>query len=174
MFSTPEISSENGTLFEHCRRAVSRGLTISPLNGLPLIGSGDWNDGMNLVGAGGKGESVWLAWFLCDVLKGMSEFADLLEMEELSRSYLTDREHLIERTEKAAWDEKWYIRATFDDGTPLGSHLNKEAKIDSLPQSWAWLSGAAEPARAEQALDSAWEHLVLKDEGVATAFYPPI
>ena len=173
VFSTPEISPENGTLFEHCRRAVNRGLTISPLNGLPLIGSGDWNDGMNLVGAGGKGESVWLAWFLCDVLKGMSELAELLEMEELSSGYLTDREHLIERTEKAAWDEKWYIRATFDDGTPLGSHLNKEAKIDSLPQSWAWLSGAAAPARAEQALDSAWEHLVLEDEGVALLFSPP-
>ena len=145
IFSTPEVSSEKATLFEHCRRAVGRGLTQSSLNGLPLIGTGDWNDGMNLVGAEGKGESVWLAWFLCDVLKRMAELAELLDMEELSQSYIKDREILAQRIEQTCWDGKWYLRATFDDGSPLGSHLCKEAKIDSLPQSWAWLSGVADP-----------------------------
>ena len=173
IFSTPEVSSEKATLFEHCRRAVSRGLTKGPLNGLPLIGTGDWNDGMNLVGAGGKGESVWLAWFLCDVLKGMSELAELLEIEDLSQNYLRQREELIQRIEQTGWDGKWYLRATFDNGSPLGSHLSQEAKIDSLPQSWAWLSGAPDRLRAKQAMESAWEHLVLQDEGVVLLFTPP-
>ncbi len=173
IFSTPEVSAEQATLFEHCRRAVKRGLTKSPLNGLPLIGTGDWNDGMNLVGAEGKGESVWLAWFLCDVLKGMSEMADLLEIADLRQDYLEQREELIQRIEEKSWDGKWYLRATFDNGSPLGSHLNPEAMIDSLPQSWAWLSRAADPARAKVALESAWEHLVFRDEGVALLFTPP-
>jgi cyclic beta-1,2-glucan synthetase len=172
IFSTPDISFEQATLFEHCRRAVNRGLTIGP-HGLPLIGTGDWNDGMNLVGAGGKGESVWLAWFLCECLQGMVELADLLQQPELSRGYLEDRTALIQRTEQAGWDGEWYLRGTFDNGSLLGSSTSTEARIDSLPQSWAWLSGAAEPARAEMALESAWKNLVLKDEGLVLLFTPP-
>ena len=172
VFSTPEITFEHATLFEHCRRAVSHGLTIGP-HGLPLIGTGDWNDGMNLVGAGGKGESVWLAWFLCELLQGMAELSNLLQMPELSRGYQDDRTALISRTELAGWDGEWYLRGTFDDGTPLGSAVNSEARIDSLPQSWAWLSGAADPERANQALESAWRHLVLQDEGLVLLFEPP-
>jgi cyclic beta-1,2-glucan synthetase len=160
VFIKPEIDPEPGTLFEHCRRAVARGLTIGP-TGLPLIGTGDWNDGMNLVGAGGKGESVWLAWFLCDVLQGMGELAAVLKQTELSSQYHDDRLALLRRTEQAGWDGEWYLRGTFDDGSPLGSSANCEARIDSLPQSWAWLSGAADPRRAEQALESACQHLVL-------------
>jgi cyclic beta-1,2-glucan synthetase len=171
-FSTPEVAFEHATLFEHCRRAVSRGLTIGP-HGLPLMGTGDWNDGMNLVGAGGKGESVWLAWFLCELLQGMAELSSLLQQSELSQAYQKERYALIQRVEQAGWDGEWYLRGTFDDGTPLGSASNKEARIDSLPQSWAWLSGAANPERADQALESAWEHLVCEDEGLALLFEPP-
>ncbi len=172
IFSIPEVTLERATLFEHCRRAVSKGLTTGP-HGLPLIGTGDWNDGMNLVGAGGKGESVWLAWFLVDLLQGMIELSDLLHQPELSRCYQDERSALVSRVEKAGWDGEWYLRGTFDDGSPLGSSANPEAKIDSLPQSWAWLSGAADPERAEKALESAWQHLVLEDEGLVLLFEPP-
>ncbi|MFH0784397.1 MAG: glucoamylase family protein [Pseudomonadota bacterium] len=171
-FSVPEISAEQATLFDHCRRAVNHGLTAGP-HGLPLMGTGDWNDGMNLVGAEGKGESVWLGWFLCDILQGMSELAMLMQEPELSQNYSALKTALTERIEKAGWDGEWYQRGTFDDGTPLGSAANTEAKIDSLPQSWAWLSGAADPTRAKEALDSAWHHLVREDEGLALLFTPP-
>ena len=172
VFSTPEVTFERATIFEHCRRAVSHGLTIGP-HGLPLMGTGDWNDGMNQVGAGGKGESVWLAWFLCDLLQGMAEMSDLLQQPELSRSYQEERYALIRRVEQAGWDGEWYLRGTFDNGSPLGSAENTEARIDSLPQSWAWLSGAADPARADQGLESAWQHLVRQDEGLVLLFTPP-
>jgi cyclic beta-1,2-glucan synthetase len=172
MFFTPEVALERATLFEHCRRAVTRSMTFGP-HGLPLIGTGDWNDGMNLVGAGGKGESVWLAWFMVDVLQGMAELSVLLGRPDLSQIYHRDRNALIQRVERAAWDGEWYLRATFDDGTPLGSSANEEARIDSLPQSWAWLSGAADPDRADRALESAWKHLVREDEGLVLLLTPP-
>jgi cyclic beta-1,2-glucan synthetase len=172
MFFTPKVAHEHATLFEHCRRAVSHGMTFGP-HGLPLIGAGDWNDGMNLVGAGGKGESVWLAWFMGDVLQGMAEFSELLGRPDLCLSYQQDRKALIQRVERAVWDGEWYLRAIFDDGTPLGSSANKEARIDSLPQSWAWLSGAADTDRAERALESAWKHLVHEDEGLVLLLTPP-
>jgi cyclic beta-1,2-glucan synthetase len=171
-FQSPGISSERASLFEHCQRAVKRGQTSGP-HGLPLMGTGDWNDGMNLVGAGGKGESVWLAWFLADVLKGMAEMSDLMGRPDLSLTYHQERKALIERIEGFAWDGEWYLRATFDDGTPLGSSANVEARIDSLPQSWAWLSNAAERDRAGKALESAWKHLVREDEGLVLLFEPP-
>ena len=131
VFSTPEVTFERATLFEHCRRAVSRGLTIGP-HGLPLMGTGDWNDGMNLVGAGGKGESVWLAWFLCDLLQGMAELSSLLQQPELSQTYQEERYALIQRVEQAGWDGEWYLRGTFDDGTPLGSAANTRGE-DRFP-----------------------------------------
>jgi cyclic beta-1,2-glucan synthetase len=128
---------------------------------------------MNLVGAGGRGESVWLAWFLVDVLRGMVELSDLLDRPDLRKTYQQKRKALIKRVERAAWDGEWYLRATFDDGTPLGSSANEEAKIDSLPQSWAWLSGAADTDRAKRALESAWRHLVREDEGLVLLLEPP-
>jgi cyclic beta-1,2-glucan synthetase len=172
MFFTPEVAFEHATLFEHCRRAVTRSMTFGP-HGLPLIGTGDWNDGMNLVGAGGKGESVWLAWFMVDVLQGMAELSELLGRPDLSQSYQRDRNALIQRVERAGWDGEWYLRATFDDGTPLGSSANEEARIDSLPQSWAWLSGAADTDRADRTLESVWKHLVREDEGLVLLLTPP-
>jgi cyclic beta-1,2-glucan synthetase len=172
VFSTPEVAPESATLFDHCRRAVSRGLTAGP-HGLPLIGTGDWNDGLNLVGVRGKGESVWLAWFLVDVLQGMIELSDGLGRSELSRAFEQERKTLVQRIEEAAWDGEWYLRAFFDDGTPLGSSANREARIDSLPQSWACLSGAAAADRTERALESAWQRLVREEEGLVLLFEPP-
>ena len=172
VFSTPEVTFERATLFEHCRRAVSRGLTVGP-HGLPLMGTGDWNDGMNLVGAAGKGESVWLAWFLCDILQGMEELSTLLLQTELSQGYQKERYALVQRTEQAGWDGEWYLRGTFDDGSPLGSSANSEARIDSLPQSWAALCGAADPLRTDRAMAAAWQHLVREDDGMVLLFEPP-
>jgi cyclic beta-1,2-glucan synthetase len=169
---SPVVSLERATLFEHCQRALEHGQRFG-VHGLPLMGTGDWNDGMNLVGAGGKGESVWLAWFMVDVLQRMAEMADLLGRSELSRSYEQERNALLTHIEQSAWDGEWYLRATFDDGSPLGSSVNTEARIDSLPQSWAWLSGAADMDRAEEALESAWRHLVREDEGLVLLFEPP-
>lgn len=172
VFAVPEVTFERGTIFDHCQRVVKRGLTSGAM-GLPLIGTGDWNDGMNLVGAEGRGESVWLAWFIVDVLKGMSELADTLGDEELAATYLKDRDQLVANIESSCWDGSWYLRATFDDGSPLGSTRSQEARIDSLPQSWAWLTGAADRKRAEQALDSAWTFLVREDEKIVQLFDPP-
>jgi cyclic beta-1,2-glucan synthetase len=172
VFIAPEVTFERGTIFEHCQRAVQKGLTAGP-NGLPLIGTGDWNDGMNLVGAEGKGESVWLAWFLVDILEGMAEMADLLEQPETGQDYRQKRRGLIRQIEEKAWDGAWYLRGTFDNGSPLGSSRSDEAKIDSLPQSWAWLTGAGDPDRAEQAIESAWERLILEEERLVLLFEPP-
>jgi cyclic beta-1,2-glucan synthetase len=171
-FQTPGVSLEHATLFEHCQRAVAHGLTSGP-HGLPLIGTGDWNDGMDRVGAGGKGESVWLAWFLVSVLKGMAELAEELGQREAAASYQAKGEALRNQIERVAWDGEWYLRAWFDDGSPLGSAANAEARIDSLPQSWAWLSGGADRGRAEQALHSAWELLIKEKEGLALLCDPP-
>ena len=171
-FFTPAPAAESASLYEHCRRAVARALTVGP-HGLPLIGTGDWNDGMNLVGAAGKGESSWLGWFLVDVLKGMSEISEALGRTGPSREYLDQRDALIARIEKAAWDGDWYIRGTFDDGSLLGSSASSEARIDSIPQSWASLSGGADGKRAQTALDSAWSQLVLENEGLVLLFTPP-
>jgi cyclic beta-1,2-glucan synthetase len=146
-------------------------MTTGP-HGLPLIGTGDWNDGMNEVGPGGKGESVWLAWFVVDVLKGMAELADRMERADLRQTYLRTRKTLIENVERFAWDGEWYLRATFDDGSPLGSASNREARIDSIAQSWAWLTDAGDRDHARRALESAWKHLVRDDEGLVLLFEP--
>ena len=119
------------------------------------MGNGDWNDGMNLVGAGGKGESVWLAWFIASVL---NSFAPLMESEghpDVAEKWRERAKLLSAATENTAWDGDWYLRAFFDDGSPLGSHANTEARIDSLPQSWAVISGLGDGARARKAMDSA-------------------
>jgi len=171
-YQSPGVSSERASLFEHCRRAVARA-SVFGAHGLPLIGTGDWNDGMNLVGVGGKGESVWLAWFLAETLKGMAEMARTLGETGLSRSYKSDRKELIRRVDGFAWDGEWYLRATFDDGSPLGSAKNTEAQIDSLPQSWAWLSGGGDEERAARALESAWRRLVREEDRLVLLFDPP-
>ncbi|TVQ96208.1 MAG: glycosyl transferase [Spirochaetaceae bacterium] len=172
VFATPRITTEHGSVFEHCLRAVQRGLTSGP-RGLPLMGTGDWNDGMNLVGAEGRGESVWLAWFLVDVLCGMRELCGLQNESRLEQAFEQQRNELIQRIEATAWDGAWYLRAFFDNGTPLGSVQNVEARIDSLPQSWARLTGAGNQDRTMKAVESAWEQLVRPDEGLVLLFDPP-
>lgn len=168
----PAISIESGTLLDHCQRAIARGLTSGP-HGLPLIGTGDWNDGMNLVGIQGKGESVWLAWFLIDVL---NRFGRVVETRGLHGQAIQYREHamrLAASVEERAWDGSWYRRAYFDDGTPIGSKSNEENRIDSIAQSWGVLSGAARADRATTALQAVEEHLLLRDDQMLLLFTPP-
>lgn len=172
-FIVPAISKEKESLLEHCRRAIKKGITVGP-HGLPLIGTGDWNDGMNRVGVHGKGESVWLGWFLIHV---MNDFADLLTYtsgsKEMGEGFRIEAERLAEVIEATAWDGAWYRRAYFDDGTPLGSKENSEASIDSLAQSWSVIAGLAQPERSAKALDSAYEHLVDVDKRVVKLLTPP-
>lgn len=173
LFCTPTESKDSASLYEHCRLAIVRASTSGP-HGLPLIGIGDWNDGLNRVGAKGIGESVWLAWFLVDVLKKFAELSKLAQVSsEDADLYIKRAKSITEAIEKSAWDGAWYKRAWFDDGTELGSSQNEEARIDSLPQSWAVLSGGADPTRARTALKSAHEQLVLKDEQMVLLFTPP-
>ncbi|MGH8020070.1 MAG: GH36-type glycosyl hydrolase domain-containing protein, partial [Opitutaceae bacterium] len=152
--------------------AIRRGLRFGP-HGLPLIGCGDWNDGMNLVGAGGRGESVWLAFFLYDVLTQFAGLAGRRGDEAFAATCRNEAQSLRENIERHAWDGQWYRRAYFDDGTPLGSAANPECQIDSLPQSWAVLSGAGDPARAQMALDAVAHRLVRRDAGIVQLFTPP-
>lgn len=138
-----------------------------------MIGTGDWNDGMNHVGPGGKGESVWLAWFVVAVLKGMAELAGRMGHAELMQTFLLSRKALIGNVEKFAWDGQWYLRATRDDGSLLGSATCAEGRIDSIPQSWAWFADAGDRDRAVKALDSAWNRLVRESEGLVLLLEPP-
>jgi cyclic beta-1,2-glucan synthetase len=140
--------------------------------GLPLIGTGDWNDGMNRVGEAGHGESVWLGWFL---ISAIDLFAPLVEERDPGRvaAWRAHAAALSATLEREAWDGEWYRRATFDDGTWLGSAASEECRIDSIAQSWAVLSEAAEPDRARQAMDSLDRHLIRRDDALALLFAPP-
>ncbi len=168
-----EVAAEDGTLYEHCCRALARGDT-SGAHGLPLIGSHDWNDGLNRVGLGGTGESVWLGWFLYAVL---TDFAPLCERQgdaERAVAYRRRASELARAVEQAGWDGRWYRRAYDDDGVPWGAAENDECQIDSLAQSWAVLSGAGDPQRARQAMEAVVERLVREDERLVLLFAPPL
>ncbi len=170
-YELPHLSAETGTLYEHCRRAIARGFRTGA-HGLPLIGCGDWNDGMNKVGAHGRGESVWVGWFL---LVLMERFLPLMEARNdtaTADDYRRRTQALRAALEEHGWDGEWYRRAYFDDGTPLGSRLNDECQIDSLAQSWAVMAGAP-THRTDQALDAAIERLVDADAKLAALFAPP-
>jgi cyclic beta-1,2-glucan glucanotransferase len=171
-YDMPARSAEAGSLYEHCVRAIRHGLRFGE-HGLPLMGSGDWNDGMNLVGRHGKGESVWLGFFLCEVLKqftgvarahGDAAFADLCQAESAQL-----RQHI----EQHGWDGEWYRRAYFDDGTPLGSADNAECRIDSISQSWSVLSGAGDAARSRMAMKAVNDRLVRRDHALVQLLDPP-
>ncbi|HEV8617073.1 MAG TPA: glucoamylase family protein [Methylomirabilota bacterium] len=167
----PRVSQERSTLFEHCARALDRSLAVGP-HGLPLMGTGDWNDGMNRVGADGKGESVWLGWFLYSIL---GPWADLAEGRDAGRARLW-RAHAAElraSLERDGWDGEWYLRAYFDDGTPLGSAANDACRIDSIAQSWSVLSGAADPERSRRAMAAVDQHLVRRGDQLVALFTPP-
>jgi cyclic beta-1,2-glucan synthetase len=170
-YELPEVSAERASLYEHCVRAVEISLSTGS-HGLPLMGTGDWNDGMSLVGAGGKGESVWLGWFLVSILR---PFADLtLARGDTPRSTRYRRTATkLAKALDASWDGDWYRRAYFDDGTPLGSKTNSECQIDAIAQSWAVISDAADPDRARRAMESVEQHLVRRRDGLVLLLTPP-
>ena len=159
-------------MYEHCVRAIENGLRLGE-HGLPLMGSGDWNDGMNLVGDDGKGESVWLAFFLHDVLRRFATLAEARGDAAFAERCVAAAAALHVAIEAHGWDGEWYRRAYFDSGEPLGSAGNIECQIDSLPQSWAMLTGAGDPARARQALASLDTRLVNRELGLIQLFDPP-
>ncbi len=171
-YDLPQRSAESGTLYEHCVRAVKYSLKFGE-HGLPLMGCGDWNDGMNLVGEKGKGESVWLGFFLYEVLKQFSILARLRGDKVFAQECETQAKTLQENIEKNAWDGQWYRRAYFDNGEPLGSSTNAECQIDSLPQSWAVISGAGNQDRARTALDAVAHRLVRRESKLIQLFDPP-
>jgi cyclic beta-1,2-glucan synthetase len=168
----PMMSGEYGTLFEHCARALDRSLAVGT-HGLPLMGGGDWNDGMNRVGAAGQGESVWLGWFLHTTLSAFAPLADARGELERAATWRCCAVALRAALEREAWDGDWYRRGYFDDGTPLGSAASDECRIDSIAQSWAMISGAAPPARAARAMAAVEEHLVRRGDGMVLLFTPP-
>jgi len=169
-FSAPESASV-GPLFDHCVRALDSSLAIGS-HGLPLFGTGDWNDGMNRVGVAGRGESVWLGWFLYSALL---RFAPIAERRGASATAAIWRKHafaLQQAIEREAWDGDWYRRGYFDDGTPLGSVSSEECRIDSIAQSWAVISGAAERERAVRAMSAVNAQLVSRSDGLVQLFTP--
>jgi cyclic beta-1,2-glucan synthetase len=170
-YIVPRTSSERASLFEHSLRAIKQAMKYGA-HGLPLIGSGDWNDGMNRVGHAGRGESVWLGWFLVSVLKDFAPICDRRGREDLAQRYRDEARWLTGMLE-LAWDGNWYRRAYFDDGTPLGSVQNEECKLDSLTQSWAVLSGAAQLPRAERAMNAVRANLVRRDAQIVLLLTPP-
>jgi cyclic beta-1,2-glucan synthetase len=165
-----ESTDKTFSLYEHCRRALEKGATRGA-HGLPLMGSGDWNDGMNRVGMDGRGESIWLGWFLHATLKRFAPLVTL--MTDDPAPYLQQADDLTRALEAHAWDGDWYLRAFYDDGARLGSHENMECQIDSIAQSWAVLSGAGNPTRAAQAMESVNHLLVKQTEQMILLFTPP-
>jgi cyclic beta-1,2-glucan synthetase len=165
-------AGESATLYEHCCRALDRSLACGA-HGLPLMGAGDWNDGMNKVGAGGKGESVWLGFFLHALLRDFSLVCEDRGDVARARRYREHGKRLGAALEQSGWDGGWYLRAYYDDGTPLGSSANDECRIDALVQAWAVISAAARPERARRALDAVEEQLVSEKAGIIRLLAPP-
>ncbi len=170
-YGLPGVSKEDATVFEHCLRAIDKGITAGR-HGLPLFGSGDWNDGMNRVGAAGRGESVWLGFFLHEVLNAFSTICDRRGEQARSASYRATAQRLAGMLEQS-WDGEWYRRGYYDDGSPLGSAQNDEARIDSISQSWAVLSGAVPRRFAERAMDAVRTSLIARGEQVVLLLKPP-
>ncbi len=172
VYLQPVVSSESGSIFEHCVRSLDRSLAVGE-HGLPLMGSGDWNDGMNRVGHLGKGESVWVGWFLHTIL---ADFVFLCEQRKDDSHAVAYRRHLSKlksALEEHGWDGDWYRRAFFDDGTPLGSAQNEECRIDSIVQSWGVMSGAADHHRQVRSMSSVEEYLIRRGDGLVILFTPP-
>ncbi len=171
-FFEPTVSQESATLFEHCALALDASLAVGR-HGLPLIGTGDWNDGMNRVGERGEGESVWLGWFLHAALTAFAPLALARNETKRAETWTAHAGALKAAIEREAWDGEWYRRGYFDDGAPLGSVANDECRIDSIAQSWAVLSGAATQDRAARAMASLDKQLVRREDGLALLFAPP-
>lgn len=199
-YFTPSISEQSASLFEHCARGLDQCIALTGTHGLPLMGTGDWNDGMNLVGANGKGESVWLAWLLIHAIDTFATYAflhdaaltskplDIAKQDALTQKrpetncqtrksriekWQAHAERLRKDIDKHAWDGKWYRRATFDDGTWLGSSQNDECRIDSIAQSWSILADALDENRVNLAMNEAKSQLIQKENAIALLFTPP-
>ncbi len=171
-FFQPAVSAQRGSLYEHCARALDASLSLGA-HGLPLIGTGDWNDGMNRVGVKGRGESVWLAWFLLDAIARFEPIADVRGDHDRAMRWLQCAATVRATLERDGWDGAWYRRGYYDDGAPLGSDSSDECKIDAIAQSWSVMSGAADPAHAARAMAAVDARLIDRDAGIALLFTPP-
>lgn len=171
-YGRPQVTRYTASLYDHCIRAVEHALKFGG-HGLPLMGTGDWNDGMNTVGNCGLGESVWLGWFLATVLEKFSACCLAMGDAEKASQYVAIKTQLATALEDNAWDGSWYRRAYFDNGQPLGSIQNSDCKIDSIAQSWAVISGLGNPQRAVQAMNSLEDYLISRDAGLIKLLTPP-
>ncbi|WP_025414981.1 GH36-type glycosyl hydrolase domain-containing protein [Gemmatirosa kalamazoonensis] len=171
-YDLPQVADETASVYEHCLRALRRAATTGA-HGLPLIGTGDWNDGMNRVGVEGRGESVWLAWFLTDALRRFAGHAEARADPAVAAELRARAAAYAAAAEAGAWDGAWYRRAYFDDGTPLGSAASDECRIDAIAQSWSVISGAGDPARQREAMRSFETHLVREDARLLMLLTPP-
>ncbi|MDD4504625.1 MAG: glycosyl transferase, partial [Clostridiaceae bacterium] len=171
-YKIPYISDISTSVYDHCIRAIEKALKFGH-HGIPLMGSGDWNDGMSTVGNKGKGESVWLGWFLYDILMNFSELCSLKKDSNKADRYVNIAKEIAKAQEENAWDGNWYRRAYFDNGLALGSAENTECKIDSIAQSWAVISGAANPERAKEAIGAVEQYLIKNDDGLIMLLTPP-
>jgi cyclic beta-1,2-glucan synthetase len=171
VYDLPQVSEEHATIHQHCLRALRRACTVGA-HGLPLIGIGDWNDGMNRVGVDGRGESVWLAWFLAATLRGFAEQTAERGDDAVATELRAQADAYVAAVEASGWDGEWYRRAYFDDGSPLGSSANDECRIDSIAQSWSVISGAGLPERQAMAMRSLEQHLVREDARLLVLLAP--
>ncbi len=171
-FFQPAQSSQHGSVYEHCARALDSSLRLG-VHGLPLFGTGDWNDGMNRVGIGGKGESVWLAWFLLDTITRFTPIAEARNDHDRVLRWNACATTVKTAIETAGWDGAWYLRGYYDDGTPLGSHESEECRIDAIAQSWSVMSGIANAEHAAQAMHAVDTQLVDRTNAIAMLFTPP-
>jgi cellobiose phosphorylase len=171
LFNSPRPTTETASIYEHCVRALSRGTTAGP-NGIPKMGTGDWNDGMNRVGKDGVGESIWLGWFLVRTLKDFEPIAQARGDQARAETCRRDAERVLGAVEAHGWDGAWYRRAYYDDGTPIGSHQNEDCRIDAIAQSWSVIAGG-DPARSRQALESSLGELVEEEHRLMRLLVPP-
>ena len=171
-FFQPTVSDQAASLFDHCALALDKSLALGS-HGLPLMGTGDWNDGMNRVGEKGRGESVWLGWILYKALLAFAALADARSLADRAGTWRARADALQASIEREAWDGEWYRRGWFDDGTPLGSSVNEECRIDAIAQSWSIISGAGDPARAKQAMASVERQLIRVKDEISVLFTPP-
>jgi cyclic beta-1,2-glucan synthetase len=172
VYDLPQVSELAEPVYDHCVRALRKACTFGE-HGLPLMGSGDWNDGMNRVGADGRGQSVWLAWFLITTLRKFAPHAEERGDHTAAQEFRANADKYNEAVESSAWDGAWYRRAYYDDGTPLGSEQSEECKIDSIAQSWSVISHSGEPERSRRAMKSLNEHLVREDARLIMLLTPP-
>lgn len=173
VYEVPAVSDEVGTVYEHAARAIDVSLPVGA-HGLPLFGTGDWNDGMNRVGPEGRGESVWMGFFLCAVIDGLQPLARARGEVARADRWQQARDGLAAALDAHAWDGRWYRRGWFDDGSVLGTHSARECRIDLIVQAWAVLTGATRAERAAQALDSAWQELHDRDAHLLRLLWPPL